>query len=113
MDEQLQKLKEKMLPVMQDIQPRLTAVESRPAEQPQSNATFSEENPQLPINTLIERIQVLEAGKNLEPALSTLHSSISSGPLEPTEGVRKHEGQGSLIPVEGQPMQETNASTKN
>ena len=56
--------------------------------------TFSEEQSQLPMTTLIERIQVLESKvNNLEPSLSTLHSYISSGPLEPSEGARREEGQ--------------------
>ena len=64
-------------------------------EQTSSSATFSEEPSQLDITTLIERVPVLELKlKNLEPSLSSLHSSISSGPLEPPEGVKKEEGQG-------------------
>ena len=46
------------------------------------------------MTTLVERIQVLKSkANNLEPSLSTLHSSISSGPLEPPEGARREEGQ--------------------
>ena len=39
------------------------------------------------------RVQVLESRvNNLEPPLSTLHSSISSTPLEPPEDFRRKEG---------------------
>ena len=45
------------------------------------------------MTTLIERVQVLESKvNNLEPSLSTLHSSISSTPLEPPDDLRRKEG---------------------
>ena len=54
--------------------------------------SFTEENPTT-VTTLIERIQVLESKvNNLGPSLSTLHSSISSTPLEPPEDPRRKEG---------------------
>ena len=54
--------------------------------------SFAEENPSI-MTTLIERVQVLESKvNNLEPSLSTLHSSISSTPLEPPEDHRRKEG---------------------
>ena len=47
----------------------------------------------IPMTTLIERVQVLESRvNNLEPSNSTLHSSISSTPLEPPEDHRRKEG---------------------
>ena len=94
-DEQLGKMKEKFLPVLQDIERRLIALESRPTESALSTTTFADEHTPTPMTTLIERIQVLESKvNNLEPSLPTLHSSISSTPLDPPEGVR--EGDGSL-----------------
>ena len=54
--------------------------------------SFTEENPTT-LTTLIERVQVLESRvNNLEPSNSTLHSSISSTPLEPPEDHRRKEG---------------------
>ena len=79
-------------PVMQDIERRLIALENRPVETAISNVSFTEENPTT-MTTLIERVQVLESKvNNLEPSLSTLHSSISSTPLEPPEDLRRKEG---------------------
>ena len=93
LDEQLTQLKERMRPVMKDIERRLVALEIRPTESALSNVTFAEEQSPLPITTLIERIQVLESKvNNLEPSLSTLHSFISSTPLEPPEGTKKEDG---------------------
>ena len=86
-------LKEKFRPAMQDIEKRLIALESRPIESTVSNISFAEEPAPTALTTLIERIQVLEAKvNNLEPSLSTLHSSISSTPLDPPKGARKGEG---------------------
>ena len=77
----MQNWKEKFHPVMVDIEKRLIALEARPVET--SNVSFTEENPTT-LTTLIERVQVLELRvNNLEPSNSTLHSSISSTPLEP------------------------------
>ena len=54
--------------------------------------SFTEENPTT-LTTLIERVQVLESRvNNMEPSLSTLHSSISSTPLEPPEDHKRKEG---------------------
>ena len=88
----MQKMKEKLHPVMADIEKRLVGLESRPVEMSISNVSFTEENPTT-LTTLIERVQVLESkAHNLEPSLSTLHSSISSTPLEPPEDHRRKEG---------------------
>ena len=74
---------------MADIEKRLIALETRPVESSISNVSFTEENPTT-LTTLIERVQVLESNvNNLEPSLSTLHSSISSTPLEPEDHKRK------------------------
>ena len=55
--------------------------------------SFADDQIPTPMTTLIERIQVLESKvNNLEPSLSTLHSSISSTPLDPPEGMRKGDG---------------------
>ena len=76
---------------MQDIERRLIALESRPVETAFSSVSFTAENPTT-MTTLTERVQVLESKvNNLEPSLSTLHSSISSTPLEPPEDVRRKE----------------------
>ena len=92
-DEQIGRLKERMLPVIKDIERRLVALETRPTESALSNVTFTDEQNPLPMTTLIERIQVLESKvNNLEPPLSTLHSSISSTPLDPPEGAKKEDG---------------------
>ena len=73
----MQKLKEKLHPVMADIEKRLIALETRPVETSISNVLFTEENPTT-LTTLIERVQVLESRvNNLEPSNSLLHSSIS------------------------------------
>ena len=78
---------------MQDIERRLIALESRPTESALSNVSFADDQVPTAMTTLVERIQVLELKvNNLEPSLSTLHSSISSTPLEPPEGMRKGEG---------------------
>ena len=91
-DDNMQMMKQRLHPVMQDIERRLTASEGRPVETAISNVSFTEENPTT-MTTLIERVQVLESKVNdLEPSLSTLHSSISSTPLEPPEDVRRKEG---------------------
>ena len=88
----MQKLKEKFHPVMSDIEKRLIALETRPVETSISNVSFTEENPTT-LTTLIERVQVLESRvNNMEPSLSTLHSSISSTPLEPAEEHKRKEG---------------------
>ena len=88
----MQTLKEKFHPVMTDIEKRLIALETRPVETSISNVSFTEENPTA-LTTLIERVQVLESRvNNLEPSNSTLHSSISSTPLEPPEDHKKKEG---------------------
>ena len=88
----MQRMKEKLNPVMADIEKRLIALETRPVETSISNVSFTEENPTT-MTTLIERVQVLESRvNNLEPSNSTLHSSISSTPLEPPEDHRKKEG---------------------
>ena len=77
---------------MADIQKRLIALETRPVETSISNVSFTEENPTT-LTTLIERVQVLESRvNNMEPSLSTLHSSISSAPLEPPEDHKRKEG---------------------
>ena len=77
----MQKLKENFHPVMADIERRLIALESRPVETSISNVSFTEENPPT-LTTLIEGVQVLESRvNNMEPSLSTLHSSISSTPI--------------------------------
>ena len=82
-DQDMQRMKEKLSPVMLDIEKRLIALETRPVETSISNVSFTEENPTT-MTTLIERAQVLESRvNNLEPSNSTLHSSISSAPLEP------------------------------
>ena len=87
----MQKMKEKLSPVMLDIEKRLIALETRPVETSISNVSFTEENPTT-MTTLIERVQVLESRvNNLEPSNSTLHSSISSTPLEPPEDHRRKE----------------------
>ena len=53
---------------------------------------FTEENPTT-LTTLIERVQVLESRvNNLEPSNSTLHSSISSAPLESPDDHKRKEG---------------------
>ena len=91
-EEQLGILKDRFRPVMQDIEKRLIALESRPTETALSNVSFADETVPPSLTTLIERSQALESKvNNLEPSLSTLHSSISS-PLEPPEGLRKGEG---------------------
>ena len=91
-EENVQKMKQKLHPVMQDIERRLIALENRPVETAISNVSFAEENPST-MTTLIERVQVLELKvNNLEPSLATLHSSISSTPLEPPEDHRRKEG---------------------
>ena len=88
----VQIMKQRLHFVMQDIERRLIALESRPVETAISNVSFAEENPST-MTTLIERIQVLETQvNNLEPSISTLHSSISSTPLEPPEDHRRKEG---------------------
>ena len=88
----MQRMKEKLAPVMADIEKRLIALETRPVETSISNVSFTEENPTT-MTTLIERVQVLESRvNNLEPSNSTLHSSISSTPLEPPEDHRRKEG---------------------
>ena len=85
-------MKEKFHPVMTDIEKRLIALETRPVETSISNVSFTEENPTT-MTTLIERVQVLESRvNNLEPSDSTLHSSISSTPLEPPEDQKRKEG---------------------
>ena len=90
--EDVQRMKQIFHPVMQDIERRLIALENRPVETAISNVSFTEENPTT-MTTLIERVQVLESKvNNLEPSLSTLHSSISSTPLEPPEDLRRKEG---------------------
>ena len=74
----MQKLKEKLHPVMADIEKRLIALEARPVETSISNVSFTEENPTT-LTTLLERVQVFESRvNNLEPSDSTLYSSISS-----------------------------------
>ena len=81
----MQEMKDKLHPVMADVEKRLIALETRPGEPSISNVSFTEENPTT-LTTLIERVQVLESRVNsMEPSLSTLHSSISSTPLEPPE----------------------------
>ena len=91
-DQDMQRMKEKLSPVMLDIEKRLIALEARPVETSISNVSFTEENPTT-MTTLIERVQVLESRvNNLEPSNSTLHSSISSTPLEPPEDHRRREG---------------------
>ena len=88
----MQKMKEIVHPVMADIERRLAALECRPVETTISNVSFTEENPTT-LTTLIERVQVLESRvNNLEPSNSTLHSSISSTPLEPPEDHKRKEG---------------------
>ena len=92
-DDQLAKMKERFWPVMQDIERRLIALECGPNEL--SNVSFADDQIPTSMTTLIERIQVLESTvNNLEPSLSTLslHSSISSTPLDPPEGMRKGDG---------------------
>ena len=90
--EDVQRMKQIFHPVMQDIERRLIALENRPVETAILNVSFTEENPTT-MTTLIERVQVLESKvNNLEPSLSTLHSSISSTPLEPPEDLRRKEG---------------------
>ena len=85
-------MKDKLHPVMADIEKRLIALEARPVEPSISNVSFMEENPTM-LTTLIERVQVLESRvNNMEPSLSTLHSSISSTPLEPPEEHKRREG---------------------
>ena len=92
-EEQIQVLKDRFRPVMQDIEKPLIALESRPIESAHSNVSFAEDPNPTSMTTLIERIQVLESKvSNLEPSLSTLHSSISSTPLKPPEGLRRGEG---------------------
>ena len=92
-EEKFQIMKEKFHPVMQDIERRLISLESRPVETTLSNVSFAEEPNPATMTTLIERIQVLESKvNNLEPSLSTLHSSISSTPLEPPDDARRREG---------------------
>ena len=91
-NQNMQRMKEKLHPVMADIEKRLIALETRPVETSISNVSFTEENPAT-MTTLIERVQVLESRvNNLEPSNSTLHSSISSTPLEPPEDHRRKEG---------------------
>ena len=88
----MQELKEKFHPVMTDIEKRLIALEIRPVEPSISNVSFMEENPTT-LTTSTERVQILESRvNNMEPSLSTLHSSISSTPLEPPEEHRRREG---------------------
>ena len=88
----MQKMKDKLHPVMADIEKRLIALESRPVEPSISNVSFTEENPTT-LTTLLERVQVLESRvNNMEPSLSTLHSSKSSTPLEPPEDHKRKEG---------------------
>ena len=85
-------MKEKLYPVMADVEKRLIALETRPVETSISNVSFTEENPTT-LTTLIERVQVLESRvNNLEPSNSTLHSSISSTPLESPEDHKRKEG---------------------
>ena len=92
-EEQIQIMKDRFRPLMQDIEKRLIALESRPTESALSNVSFADDPTPTAMTTLIERVQVLESKvNNLEPSLSTLHSSISSTPLEPLEGIRKGEG---------------------
>ena len=89
-DEQIGRLKERMLPVIKDIERRLVALEIRPTESALSSVIITDEQNPLPMTTLIERIQVLELKvNNLEPSLSTLHSSISSTPLDSQKAQRK------------------------
>ena len=77
---------------MADIEKRMIALETRPVETSVSNMLFTEEN-STTLTTLIERVQVLESRvTNLEPSNSTLHSSISSTPLEPPEDHKRKEG---------------------
>ena len=81
--------------VFQDtgIEKRLIALENRPTESAPSNVSFADDQVPTPMTTLMERIQVLESKvNNLEPSLSTLHSFISSTPLDPPEGMRKGDG---------------------
>ena len=54
----MQKMKDKLHPVMADIEKRLIALETRPVEPPISNVSFTDENPTT-LTTLIERVQVL------------------------------------------------------
>ena len=61
----MQKLKEKLHPVMADIEKRLIALETRPVETSVSNVSFTEENPTT-LTTLIERVQVWESRVNFE-----------------------------------------------
>ena len=77
---------------MADIERRLIALETRLVETSISNVSFTEENPAT-MPTLIERVQVSESRVNyLEPSNSTLHSSMSSTPLEPPEDQKRKEG---------------------
>ena len=86
-------MKDRFRPVMQDIEKRLIALESRPTESALSIVSFADDPTPTAMTTLTERVQVLESKvNNLEPSLSTLHSSISSTPLEPPEGIRRGEG---------------------
>ena len=88
----MQRLKEKLHPVMADIEKRLIALETRPVETSMSSVSFAEENPTT-LTKLVERVQVLESSvNNLEPSNSSLHSSISSTPLEPPEDNKKCRG---------------------
>ena len=92
---------------IRDIERRLSLLEVRPVEPAHSMVTFAEDIAQISMTTLIERAQVLESIlTRLEPSLSTLHSSISSGPLEPPEGFKKEEGQPKQ--TETQPCPRTN-----
>ena len=55
----MQRLKEKLHPVMADIEKRLIALETRPVETSISNVSFAEENPTT-LTTLIERVLTRE-----------------------------------------------------
>ena len=91
-DDNLQMMKQRFHPVMQDIERRLVALENRPVETAISNVSFDEENPST-MTTLIERVQILESKvNNLEPSILTLQSSISSTPLEPPEQYKSKKG---------------------
>ena len=75
---------------MADIEKRLIALETRPVETSISNVSFTDENY---YDDDIDRTGALESRvNNLEPSNSTLHSSISSTPLEPPEDHRRKAG---------------------
>ena len=85
-------MKDKLHPVMVDIEKRLIALETRPGETSIFNVSFNDENA-TKLTTLIARVQALESGvNNSEPSDSTLHSSISSAPLETPEDHKRKEG---------------------